>query len=87
MDIEKIFGLLFSFICLAASMGFWYWVWFKEGAEAWKNGMIAYSKKYGFNPNPNVFWGKPLFLKTVITFVLAFAVFSVFLSILEMAYL
>lgn len=70
IDNSYIIGLIFAGIVFFFIVGCWYWVFFKNGAQSWKDGIIRYYKKLGINVEPISFLFSPLLLKVFITLAL-----------------
>lgn len=56
-------GLAFSLAYIIGVVVGWYWVCFKDGAEAWKAGIVSWHKRFGINLE----WIPPFALKVFAT--------------------
>jgi len=52
-------GLVFSIVYLAGVVATWYWLCFKNGAEVWRNRILARDKRFGINSE----WLTPFLVK------------------------
>ena len=62
---NELIGLIFAAIFFIVLVGFWYWVCFMNGAQAWSNGMVNYYKRIGLPISK--YFSSPSVLKIVIT--------------------
>jgi hypothetical protein len=78
LDNSEIVGLIFTIVCLVGVFVGWYWVCFKDGAEAWKAGIVSWNRRFGINLD----WIPPFLLKVSASILLLGAIFGVFAALL-----
>ncbi len=72
-------GLVFSIAYLTGVVAMWYWVCFKNGAEVWRNEMVAWHKRFGMNVN----WLTPFLVKVGVNILLFGSIIGLFLALLS----
>ena len=79
LDESDFVGLVFSIVYLAGVVAVWYWVCFKNGAEVWRNEVVAWNKRFGIN----VQWLTPFLAKVGANILLWGSIIGLFLALLS----
>ena len=80
MNKKDLSGFIFAIVILLFVLGTWYWVWFKDGAKKWGDGIFQYGKLWG--QKYRTIFVHPIFLKFFISLALFVAIlFALFAAL------
>ena len=83
LDQSEVLALCFALSFLVLIASWWYWVLFKNGAEKWRDGIIAFNRRLGLKYEGRLA-SKLILFKIFITIILFVALTALYLAIVSL---